>query len=204
MVRILTLLGLCLLGLSRGKGQVSDTLDEALRRFDMRRQLMSGAQMGVLAGWAVGNIIPSAVGWAVSDGADRYFHAGNVLWNAVNLSIALPGLLTRPKNLTNPEYLKVIRLQNRTERIYLINAGLDFLYTGAGLWLMKNAQTAQWRPDFQMGLGRSLVLQGLFLLGFDFTNFLIHHIHERKRLRPLESRLRCTFSASGLSGRFSF
>lgn len=186
------------------RGQPASDPSEALKAFQLRSRQMSVVQMGILAGWATGNIVGSGVGAIITQGQERYFHLGNVVWNTVNISLALPGLLAQPKNDFSTDYAEVLRSQKRTEMIYLLNGGLDFFYVGTGFWLMKNAETALWQPEFQKGVGRSLVLQGFFLLGFDFTNYLIHAIHDRRRLKPLQTQFRCTVSASAAGLRWNF
>lgn len=186
------------------KGQSAKDPEGALKTFQVRSRQMSAVQMGILAGWAGGNFVASGVGIFTSKGQERYFHLGNVVWNTVNMSLALPALIVKPKTDFSTDYAQVLRSQKRTELIYLLNGGLDFLYAGTGFWLMKNAETAQWRPELQKGIGRSLVMQGLFLLGFDFTNYLIHAVHDRRRLRPLQAHFRCTVTASSAGLRWYF
>jgi hypothetical protein len=185
-------------------GQSATDPAEALKAFQVRSRQMSAVQMGILAGWAGGNFAASGVGIFTSEGQERYFHLGNVVWNTVNISLAMPALLVKPKNDFSADYAQVLRSQKRTELIYLLNGGLDFLYAGTGFWLMKNAETAQWQPELQKGIGRSLVMQGLFLLGFDFTNYLIHAVHDRRRLKPLQAHFRCSVSASSAGLRWNF
>lgn len=205
MVRILTgLLALASVAVGNVRGQADTDPVEALKAFQVRSRQMSAVQMGILTGWASGNIVASGVGAFITRGQERYFHIGNVVWNSVNLSIALPGLLTAPNNNFSTDYAAVLRSQKRTEMVFMLNGGLDFLYAGAGFWLMKNAETAQWHPDLQKGLGRSLVMQGLFLLGFDFTNYIIHAVHDRRKLKPLQKHFLCTVSASAAGLRLNF
>ncbi|MCS6982352.1 MAG: hypothetical protein N2110_10240 [Flavobacteriales bacterium] len=170
----------------------------SLEEFDLRRQKMNRIQMAVLTGWATGNLISGSIGWATTQGSESYFHIGNVGWNVVNLSIALPGLIRKPSSILacSDDFAGALKAQKNTQLVYVLNGGLDFAYLGTGLWLLQNAKHAQWMPHMQRGLGRTLVMQGSFLLVFDFANYLIHTLHGRRRLSPLEQHYRCRASAS--------
>ena len=43
-----------------------------------------------------------------------------------------------------------------------------------GFWMQEKAKSAPEHPERLKGFGRSLVLQGAFLLVFDIANFAIH------------------------------
>lgn len=170
----------------------------SLEAFDLHRQKMNRIQMAVLTGWATGNLITGSIGWATTQGSESYFHIGNTAWNVVNLSIALPGLIRKPTSILAcpDDFAGALKAQKNTQLVYALNGGLDFFYLGTGLWLLQNAKHAQWMPHMQKGFGRSLIMQGSFLLVFDFTNFLIHSLHGRRRLTPSEQHYRCRTSAS--------
>lgn len=76
------------------------------------------------------------------------------LWALVNAAIAYGGWLGAEPD---PASLR---------RLLWINAGLDTLYMGVGLGLSRRPG-----PMFK-GFGLAIVVQGLFLLGFDLAHAL--------------------------------
>ena len=124
--------------------------------------------MFVLGSWALANIGTGAYGWATREGHSKYFNQMNMFWNFVNLSIAGFALYNNYSldysMMTADELMK--RHMN-TEKVLLINAGLDLGYMGAGLLLKHLSANSVKRPDMLKGYGNSLLLQGGFLLAFD-------------------------------------
>ncbi|MFN4079659.1 MAG: DUF6992 family protein, partial [Saprospiraceae bacterium] len=53
------------------------------------------------------------------------------------------------------------------EKILLFNAGLDVGYIMSGVWLQARARTSEQNRDRFSGFGRSIVMQGAFLMAFD-------------------------------------
>lgn len=133
--------------------------------------------MYVLGGWAVGNIITGGIGWSNNSGEKMYFNQMNLFWNTVNLSIAGIGLY----NNTNPDFLsltnsELLKEHIKTENIYLINAGLDVLYMGAGFYMQKIAENKK-RTDLLNGYGKSVIIQGGFLFVFDLFMYGVQRNH---------------------------
>ena len=51
-----------------------------------------------LGSWASANIVGSGIGWARSYSEEnKYFHQMNVMWNLVNLGLAIPGYIKAKK-----------------------------------------------------------------------------------------------------------
>lgn len=143
---------------------------ESFSDFYSKSQNINNTGMIVLGSWAVANMATGIYGWSNYSGEKMYFHQMNFFWNIVNASIAgfaLYGNYTTDiNNLTQQELLD--KLIN-TERILLINAGLDVGYIGTGFLLRHLAATNEKRPDLLKGYGNSLILQGGFLLIFDLA-----------------------------------
>ncbi len=99
----------------------------------------------------------------------------NIGWNAVNLGIAAMGyyqaVAAEPDTWSLAES---IRRNYNLEKILLLNTGLDLAYMAGGFWMQEKAKNASDHPERLKGFGRSLVLQGAFLLVFDIANFAIH------------------------------
>ena len=176
---------------------------QELDNFNRERNVITRGGMYALGGWAVGNFVVSGIGWARGSGSNRYFHMGNVMWNTVNLGLALPGIISSYRTETaGLSYAKTLKWQSRTEKIYLFNAGLDVGYLMAGFALKGYSHKFTNRADMLQGFGNSLLLQGGFLLLFDTGMFLAHHLNFRKRLQKPYPEL--TFTGNGVYFRHTF
>ena len=97
----------------------------------------------------------------------------NALWNTVNLALAGFGLAGALRAEPSPDLFTAIDAQHRLEKTLLFNAGLDVGYVMAGLYLNELARRKPDQSDRLEGYGRSLVLQGGFLLSFDLVTYLV-------------------------------
>ena len=146
------------------------------QRLDRNQQAMY-----VLGGWAVGNLAVGAFGMAQSTGENRAFHQMNLGWNLVNLGLAASGIWTASH--TDPSTLNAWeswKAHDHTQRLFLLNAGLDVGYIMAGFWMKERGKNALKHPDRWTGFGKSLVLQGAFLMAFDIGAFWVHQPLERR------------------------
>jgi hypothetical protein len=160
-------------------GQVTDFQKEFN---SINESLMLG-----LGSYAVANFAISGAGYFSSE--DEYtkrFHEMNVMWNTVNIGLALPGYIKARRGgqpiMTREEILKA---QKKTESIFLVNDVLDVGYIAAGIWMREVAPNKLDQEDLFKGYGNSLILQGSFLLVFDALAYYIHHNHG-KELPALE------------------
>jgi len=137
--------------------------------------------MGVLTGWAVANIASGIAGALVVESDTRYVHEMNALWNSVNLTLGIIGLVNNGRRGPKAETIGEARRVNRkTRRVYLINGVLDVVYIGAGaLTAGLGRRYGQRRVE---GWGTSIVLQGAWLFAFDIAMVLAH---ERVAARTL-------------------
>ena len=125
----------------------------------------------------------------------------NAYWNTFNLAIAGLGLLTAKKQLTGEHTLaRNMKEQHQTEKILLLNAGLDVAYIMTGLYLKERGNRLN--RDQPAGYGNSLLLQGGFLLVFD----IIQYAENRRIGKVLEKntgwQLGTTPNGVGLAYRF--
>jgi hypothetical protein len=158
--------------------------------------------MLVLGSWAVGNI---ALGLGLQnryEGEERYFHLMNAGWNAVNLGLATAGYLSAIK--TDPASFNLtqsINEQQKLQKIFLFNAGLDVGYVLGGLYLMERSKTAESNPERLKGFGKSIILQGGFLFAFDLIAYFAQ-ASGNKDIGPLLSGLHFDGQQIGLVVRF--
>ncbi|MDG1334123.1 MAG: hypothetical protein P8P74_17455 [Crocinitomicaceae bacterium] len=152
-----------------------------------------------LGSWASLNIVGSGIGWATAPNEEmKSFHQMNVMWNTVNIALAIPGYIKAKRD--NPEigFFETQSAQQKTEKIFLINSGLDIAYISSGLLLRSAANTNLEKQDQFNGFGNGLILQGGFLLVFDMTAYFIHNRHRKKSLNPLIKNIELSNNGIGL------
>jgi hypothetical protein len=138
----------------------------------------------ILATWAGLNIIQGSISATNATGADRYFFKSNVYWNLVNMGIAVYGLVGVRKELNRTiGFNENLIAQQKTEKLLLLNTGLDLAYVSTGFYLRERG--ARINSESATGIGNSLLLQGAFLLVFD----LVQYGNHRKNGKILEQKL---------------
>lgn len=160
------------------------------REFHKQSTMVNKTGMYVLGGWAIANMAAGGVGWARTSGSELYFHQMNLFWNTVNLGIAGYSLYSMAQ--VNPWMLSSQEIMNehiRYENLFLINAGLDVLYVGAGFLLRHLSRISIKRPDQLLGYGNSVILQGSFLFLFDAVMYSIQHVRQLKFVGDLEFKM---------------
>ncbi len=174
-----------------------------LTKFEKERVRIQKNAMVVLAGWSAANIVVSGIATDTRNKEMRYFHQMNVMWGGINLAIAGLGYWGASKEKINdPILTSVLKHQNKTEKTFLLNAGLDVVYVGAGL-LMNKTSDNQKVPERFKGYGNSIMLQGGFLLVFDAINYAIHRKHG-KQLKGMVEKTTLSGSPGSLSLTYNF
>ncbi|TGE21628.1 hypothetical protein E5K00_15230 [Hymenobacter aquaticus] len=142
------------------------------------RELLAEQGMAVLGTWALLNLLVSGYRVARTDPRTEahYFHQMNVGWNFVNAVLAVVGILrAHPGQVAGLTLAASLSAQFDFEKILLLNVGLDVAYLVTGSWLRTRGLVAGKRPERLLGFGRSLWLQGGFLLFFDLGFYLMYH-----------------------------
>ncbi|MGB3616760.1 MAG: hypothetical protein WBA12_01460 [Catalinimonas sp.] len=174
-----------------------------LTQFNQQRQrLERGAVIG-LGSWTLGNLAVSGVAIGQTEGVTREFHRMNVYWNLVNLAFVGAGAAQWAKS-EDPAAITVretFKKQRRFEKTLLFNAGLDVGYVATGFYLRERAGNVERNADQWEGFGRSLILQGGFLLVFDAVMYVLFQRHGRK-LDGLLQQFAPDRSGSGVQWRF--
>ncbi|MFM6926427.1 MAG: DUF6992 family protein [Ferruginibacter sp.] len=149
-------------------------------KFEKERVRYSKNAMITLAGWSVANIVGSGIATDTRNKEMRYFHQMNVMWGGINLAIAGLGYWgANREKINNPVLADVLKHQNKLEKTYLVNLGLDVVYVGSGL-LMNKTSDNQKNPEKFKGYGNSIMMQGGFLLLYDAIMYSIHHKHGKQ------------------------
>ena len=171
---------------------------QPLLEFNGDREQINKKLMIGLGSWATANFIASGIGWAaVPKGEARYFHQMNVMWNTVNIGLAIPGYLKAKKAHSTLTFSETVRKQHQTEKIFLINTGLDVGYIASGLILRSEAKSNLEKHDQFKGYGNSLLMQGGFLFLFDLTAYVIHNRHSKKSLDNLMNSIEMSSNGIG-------
>lgn len=175
----------------------------SLEKFEKDRIRYSKNAMITLAGWSVANIAGSGIATNTRNKEMRYFHQMNVMWGGINLAIAGLGYWGAAKEkVDNPTLEAVLKHQNKIEKTYLINAGLDVLYVGSGLLMNKTADN-QKNPDKFRGYGNSIMVQGGFLMLYDAIMYGIHRSHG-KQLKGLGDKVMLNAGPGAISLTYTF
>jgi len=144
--------------------------------FYLKSKSNSNTGMYVLGSWALLNMATGAWGMSTQSGSAKYFYQMNLFWNTVNLGIA--GVALVSGNLSDPTSLSPQQMIDKhllTEKVLLVNAGLDVLYMAGGAFMLGKSKSSVKRPELMKGYGQSLLLQGGFLLVFDLVLYAIQH-----------------------------
>lgn len=127
--------------------------------------------------WTGANLVAGSIGVATTTGELQHFFEMNIYFNVVNLGIAIPGLISaiksKPLGLSFEQSLKE---SQKVKTLYLVNGVLDLTYITAG-FLMREIGRNQADISIQnrlLGYGDSFIVQGGFLLLFDFIKFGLH------------------------------
>jgi hypothetical protein len=140
-----------------------------IKQYDENRIKRQKTSLKILGTWSVINITSGLALRTRSEGDSYYFHEMNAGWNTINLAIAASGLLSLKKQTTSSNPFEMLESSLQYEKSLLFNAGLDLAYITAGAFLIErgiNEKELIRRQRFR-GYGRSIILQGMFLLLFD-------------------------------------
>ena len=151
-----------------------------------------------LGSYALTNFVVGGIGYATSeDQAIKHFHEMNVMWNTVNLGLAVPGYLKAKRGGKALTLEEMIKEQKKTETIFLVNDVLDLGYIATGIWMRHEAANQGDRADMFKGYGNSLILQGSFLLAFDAYAYYLHRNHGKQL--PMLDKVSVHTSGAGVA-----
>jgi hypothetical protein len=146
-----------------------------LQAFNAKRIKDSKTDMLILGGWALGNMAVSGILLANTEGGvAKGYHQMNIVWNAVNLTIAGLGYLAAIKsNPASFDLFGSIDEHYKIQKIFLFNAGLDVGYMAAGAYVMERSKSSLKNPEQLKGFGQAIIVNGAFLFVFDLANYFI-------------------------------
>lgn len=172
--------------------------------FNTERDRLSRSATWVLGSWATANLGAGALVRGQAQRGSEAWYFGNMTmgWSAINLAIAVPGLISlrkgRQSTLDIPGTFKA---QRRTETIYLLNTGLDLGYMGLGLWMQERGLRTTGEDGARLrGFGNAILVQGAFLFAYDLVAYVAHSLHWSRKRDGLYKQLQ--FNGTSLSYRF--
>ncbi len=149
-----------------------------LNAFNETRINYNESGMIILGSWAIGNMIWGGIGASNSSGQTKAFHQMNLYWNSVNLIIAGFGYWQASREIPGNDFFETLDAQQKIEKILLFNAGLDLAYMAGGMYLKERG--LRLNKDKFIGFGKSIILQGAFLLTFDAVMYTFHAVHAKE------------------------
>jgi len=200
-VKILFFLSLCCYAPLSQAQEVS--FKDSLAAYNLHRISITRTGMKVLGSWGIVNIAGGAVTYFTTTQDEwKYFSEMNVLWGAVNTGIAAMSLAgIRREMAIKMDYQQSYGRYRANKKLYLINAGLDVIYIGAGIGLTAYAQNTNKDQPIYSGFGKSIAVQGIFLLLFDNIMFSANQLDNSKWFR-LMNEIRFTGNSVGFNHSF--
>lgn len=157
----------------------------ALSEFNQTRLDYNRQGMMILGSWAIGNMVWGGIGASQSTGETRAFHQMNLYWNSVNLLIAGFGYWQATKETPGTDFWATMEAQHGIEKILLLNGALDLAYMAGGLYMKERGLR---KDNVQLiGFGKSIILQGAFLLAFDGVMYGFHNAHAKELPRLVQN-----------------
>jgi len=144
--------------------------------YNNARMKINKTGMKVLGSWGIASIADGGIGYFTAKQDEwKYFHEMNAVWGVVNTGIAALSLSRARKEAAERiSYEDAYVRYKATKKLYLINAGLDVVYIAAGVGMAKYSEGAKKDAALWSGFGKSIVIQGVFLLVFDNIMYTSH------------------------------
>lgn len=157
--------------------------ETTLPDFNQKRTELNRKGLTVLGGWAVGNLVANGLALRNATGSNKAFYQMNLAWAGVDLALAGIGVLGTRRARTDASVYESLEEQQKFEKLFLVNTGLDVAYVAGGFYLMERAKARPKNSERNDGYGRSLVLQGGFLFLFDGVMYAAHRAHFKRNSR---------------------
>ena len=174
-----------------------------LPAFEKRSTAIDKTGMIVLGSYAATNMVVSAFSLKNRNRTIDFYHEMNIMWNGFNLALAGFGYLNAGKTKSaHKNLIDVIKHQNKTEKAFLFNAGLDVAYIAGGAYL-KERGSNKTDPSKLTGYGNAVMVNGGFLFLFDIVMYAVHNKHG-KQLYKFIDQLQITGSGAGITATYTF
>ena len=176
---------------------------DTIKAYNRDRIIINTKGMNVLAAWGVANMGAAGIGYFTAKQNEwKSFHEMNFVWGTINTVIAYSGYIGITRQAKEkPDFKKAYQYYKNDKKVYLINMGLDVVYTGVGLGLVQYAKGNPPNAARYSGFGKSIVLQGIALLAFDNVMYRAH-LHYNSRWTQILDELQ--FTGNGFSYHYTF
>jgi hypothetical protein len=176
---------------------------DTIAAYNLHKIKINKTGMIVLGSWGLANIAGGGIGYfTTSHEETKYFSEMNAAWGVVNTCIAGFGLAAARRDMAAKlNYEESYHSYVANKRLFLINAGLDVVYIGTGVGLALYGQHAGKDQYLYTGFGKSVIIQGIFLLLFDNVMISAHQLDNSKWFRIM-NEIRFTNSGVGFSHNF--
>jgi len=167
--------------ISASKAQEKDSLQD----YFLHQKDITIKGMKILRTWGAVNLGVGIVGEFNSEGTAFYFHQMNSLWGGFNLLFSSLTIraVRRQEPITDYSYWEMKQI--KLEKIFLINAGFDVLFIGAGAGMLNLSTRDGVEKERLEGYGYSVIMQASSLLIFDSILYLLHKRNRKKRMSRL-------------------
>lgn len=163
--------------------------DISWQDFNEERLRLNRVGMQVLGGWAIANFAISGISAWQTTGETKAFHQMNIGWNAINITLAGFGYFNALRGEADLGSIESVRAHESIMRIFLFNAGLDLGYIMGGAYLIERSKNVVKNSERLSGFGKSIIMQGAFLMLFDGIMYFAHLNHGNQKLAQLISGL---------------
>lgn len=177
-------------------GQIN--FQDTIKQYDVERMVIDVRGNNIRAAWSIASVASGGIGYYTA-GSDEWksFHEMNAIVGVVNGGIAAYGMLrTRQQLLQAFDMKRAWHNYQADKKVIYVNIGLDLGCMITGAYLLNRAQNYVPNKDVNLGLGRSLILQGAFLVILDNVMLVSHNKNSGRWARILHE---LSFTGNGFS-----
>ena len=187
-------------GASLCRGQTAMSFKDTIKKYNSARVITDLRGAEVLGIWGIANIGLGGAGYLATQKNDqgelKYFSEMNMAWGVVNTSLSGFSILRSKRQVKERiDANKMFHEYRQDKKILLVNLGLDVAFAGIGAMLVQKGNHDATHADMYKGFGKSLVVQGVFLLGLDNFMFSAHQKYNARWMTILDEM---RFTGNGL------
>lgn len=153
--------------------------------------------------WGIGNLAAGGVGVFIAKQDEwKYFHGMNAGWGLLNVVVASSGLHRAHRQLHESlTYEQAAKRYRADKRHYLIGACVDVACIATGTVMTLTSKNSYDHAELFSGFGKSIAVQGVFLLILDNVMYAAHMRDNSKWFRIMDE-IRMTGNGIGFNYTF--
>ncbi len=151
-----------------------------LAAFDQRLTQLLHQHLRIFAIWSLSSLGMAFIGFFYFQNATAWYFALMTLsWSIVNLGVLCWLYFhVRERKFTQGTVLKRLEIQTHTQKMFLLNVGLDLLYMIIGYLFLVYTNYAETNyPNLFEGFAWAIMLQGAYLFCQDLLFYYLHRQH---------------------------